>query len=175
MGIRPEHVYRFGVVSALERMGGYHDSEAARQLLFCTAAHESAGFSALYQVPAGPAIGLCQMEPATFLDIRDRFLAGDSPWKVAMRDCIRSICGTDRPEPDEMAGNLVLAFVFCRLKYYTVHRHLPAPWDVVAQAAYWKSYYNTELGCGRPEDYIRAWETYCLPTLLKVKDQRRED
>ena len=41
-----------------------------------------------------------------------------------------------------------------RLIYFRVPEELPANDDVIAQAKYWKKYYNTVLGSGTESGYI---------------------
>ena len=175
MGLRPLDVWRFGVVPAVEQLGPRFDSTAARVLLFGTAAKESGGFRHLYQYPAGPAVGLGQMEPLTFRDIVDRAIVGDAPWKVDARRALRMLSAKVRPEPLDLAGNMPLAFALVRLKYFLAPRWseaepLPPAWDPDAQGDYWKRYYNTPLGAGRPEEYVESWHIHCEPTLRELRE-----
>jgi hypothetical protein len=51
-----------------------------------------------------------------------------------------------------------LAVVMCRLHYF--HKRPPIPESLEAQAEYYKIYYNSMLGKGSPEKYIRDWNTF---------------
>lgn len=51
-----------------------------------------------------------------------------------------------------------LACLFARLHYMRVPE--PIPGCVAAQALYWKDHYNTRLGKGTSEQYIKAWLDY---------------
>lgn len=49
------------------------------------------------------------------------------------------------------------AAMMCRIHYRRVSEPLPAAGDLPAQAAYWKKWYNTELGAGTEAEYIEHW------------------
>ena len=45
-----------------------------------------------------------------------------------------------------------------RIKYWRVPKKLPVENDIEGMAKYWKDYYNTSLGKGTPEKFIKAYE-----------------
>lgn len=93
-----------------------------------------------------------QVEPATARDLIQRF-----------RVFAPSIRGYTLPGlsvTDQLPGNLYLGALFCRVKYRSCPGALPAWHDVEGQASYWKTYYNTAAGAGRPEDYVAAYEQF---------------
>ena len=45
-----------------------------------------------------------------------------------------------------------------RIHYLRVPEALPAADDVVGLAAYWKRYYNTELGAGTVEKFVESYQ-----------------
>jgi hypothetical protein len=91
------------------------------------------------------------MEPATHDDIWTNFLAYQP--KFAER-----LVGTGvKKSAEAMIGDLWYAAGMCRLHYYRVKEALPAAGDIAAQAAYWKKYYNTPLGKGTVDEYLRRW------------------
>jgi hypothetical protein len=47
----------------------------------------------------------------------------------------------------------------CRVHYYRVPAALPPAGDLAEQAAYWKRYYNTELGRGTVEHFLGTART----------------
>jgi hypothetical protein len=47
-----------------------------------------------------------------------------------------------------------------RIHYMRVPAALPKAGDVSGQANYWKQYYNTPLGKGKPQEYIEKWQHY---------------
>jgi hypothetical protein len=134
------------------------DSEAARQLLLGTAAHESGGFRYIDQVTAaglandqdGPAYGLFQMEAATHDDLWANFLRF-KPHHGVKVGMFRA------PEPDpvrQMRCNAAYAVAVARAQYYRAKPPLPAAGDLPALAAYWKQHWNTPLGKGTPEQWL---------------------
>lgn len=116
---------------------------AAGRLVLGTIAHESRRGTYLRQI-RGPALGIAQMEPATFVWLRDRFAS--------------RVHGLAFREAAELEWDLRLAIVTCRLRYLVVPTALPDGDDVWALARYWKRHYNTYLGAGRPEQFVAALE-----------------
>lgn len=55
------------------------------------------------------------------------------------------------------------AVLFARLHYLRVASSVPE--DLRGQAGYWKMYYNTRLGKGTIDGYIRNWQTLVEPHL----------
>ena len=145
--LSPDHVRKLVIRPALQAIGLW--SVDAESMVLGTAIQES-GLRALSQVPAGPARGLWQMERVTFGDLWGRFLDGHASLKPLVRNL--AIDGIDPFE--QMAGNMLLAAAMCRVKYFSVPAPLPPAGDIHAQAAYWKRWYNTPLGGGRPEQFV---------------------
>ncbi len=175
-GLDVRHVLEMAVRPALEVLGPQYATVAAEQLVLGTAVKES-NLIWLRQLGTGPAVGLWQMEPFTFRDIRDNFLSGTSTGKCALRRALASFSARMRHEPDELAWNLRLGAAYCRVRYmYAMHtvngvrvpEPLPAAWDVKAMASYWKRHYNTRLGKGKPEEFEHAWATTIAPVADKL-------
>lgn len=148
----------FVVAPALKAIGLW--SEAAERLVMGTAAHESEGFKWIDQTTAGPgpALGLWQIEPATYDDLVKNTLPG---LRDPLRSALRPIL--DPPPPAQrLWSDLRLGAVVCRLLYYRAPAALPSdPGDIGALAAYWKRYYNTMLGAGVPAVWIANFRRYC--------------
>jgi len=51
--------------------------------------------------------------------------------------------------------------LLCREHYRRVPVYIPD--DLVGQAQYWKTYYNTAAGKGTVDEYIVNWNRYCVP------------
>ena len=138
------------------------DSPAAELLMLGTAAQES-NFKFLEQISGGPGIGLFQMEPRTYHDIWDRFLATRPVWNARAREWSHnsSIPGTSRPIAAEMAWNLRYAAAMARIHYYRVPEALPVA-QPEAVARYWKRYYNTIHGSGSVEQFVKNLQKYVL-------------
>ena len=146
----PKQFERFVISLALSLLG--MDSPAARALLLGTAAQESHLGRYLRQVGGGPAMGVFQMEPATYHDIWRNFI--DNHPDIKQRLAAR---WPMEPAPEEMMTDLLLAAVMCRLHYRRVNAPLPQADDLAGLARYWKLHYNTPLGGGSTEEFVRNW------------------
>ncbi len=120
-------------------------SAAAVELLLGTAAQESQFGHYLRQLGSGPAIGVFQMEPATFRWLKERF---------------GKQYGFKGRQAEEMEWDIRLAILLARLRYRVVEAPLPKAGDLAAQAAYWKQWYNTPAGRGTVEEYEDNFRKY---------------
>lgn len=141
------------VVPSLNKIGLY--SDAAANLIVGTAAQESRG-EYLVQLGNGPALGFFQMEPATYHDIWDNYLAykKDLEAKVMHLASIESTSNAFPPDVSQLVSNLAFATAMCRIHYLRVPKKLPEANDIDGLANYWKKYYNTHLGAGTVEEFI---------------------
>lgn len=121
--------------------------EAAVELLMGTAMQESK-LQYIAQF-AGPALGICQMEPATF----DWLASWLNPRPELLAKVMAYSIGSN-PRATQLAGNLYLSFAMARIRYYVVPEALPAKGDAMAQARYYKQYYNTPAGAATVEQYL---------------------
>ena len=126
-------------------------SQEAEDLVAGTIAQESRMGHYIHQV-GGPALGICQMEPATHKDIWENFIS----YRKDLSERLNGIC-FDMSESD-MIWNLKYAVTMCRIHYYRKPGAIPL--DVEGQAEYWKRHYNTEQGKGTVEEYIDNYERY---------------
>lgn len=126
-------------------MGG----AAAVELMLGTAAQESR-FDYLQQID-GPALGLWQVEPATHDDIWENYLR----YRHELGNRLRALIGNyPQFSHKHLITNLAYACAIARLVYYRRPNALPPAGDLAGQAQYWKTFYNTHLGCGAVEDYV---------------------
>ena len=141
---------------ALDQLKLY--SVAAEELLVITCGQESVGGTYFMQndargFPRGPAMGIYQMEPATYLDLWNNFLAYHPMW-------------LDRLHPGETAhanvGRLVYdlkyATMIARLNYYRVKEALPQ--DLEGQFRYYKQWWNTPLGAATLPEIRRNYASF---------------
>lgn len=135
-------------------------SASAVELLLGTAATES-GFSHLVQMKGGPAVGIYQTEPHTFLDLQANYL--NSRRELAGR--VRSLMASVPAEREQLIGNLFFATAIARLVYWRSPVKLAAPGDVAGHARVWKQVYNTPLGAGRTDDFINAYQRLVAPNM----------
>ncbi len=145
--------FRDGIIRpALFTLGEPYDSEAAANLLLGTALVES-GLVYLRQHGQGPAIGFYQIEPSTFDDLGTNFLA----FRPDLRILLGAVAFPAMSRTAQLEGNLIFATAVARLIYWRAAPPLPAADDVPGLAAYWKTHYNTPLGAGTVEKFIRAY------------------
>ncbi|MFP4146571.1 MAG: hypothetical protein ACLFSI_02530 [Halorhodospira sp.] len=126
-------------------------SEPAEELLLGTIAQESAGGRYVAQVQ-GPALGICQMEPATHDDIWDHYLAYHDELAERLLDAVGA---AQLPSAERLAWDLRYAVAMARIHYLRVDE--PLPEDLEDQADYWKRHYNTDAGAGSAEAYIDSY------------------
>lgn len=131
-------------------------SDEAVELIAGTIAQESDMGEYLRQI-RGPALGICQMEPATHKDIYDNFLK----YRPCLREKLEQLCSDyNGAAAEEMVGNLYYSVAMCRVHYFRVPKKLPKVGDLKGQAAYWKRWYNTPLGHGTEGQYIKSFERH---------------
>ena len=119
-------------------------SESAVRLLCMIAAHESGGFRYVRQIK-GPALGLLQMEPATYKDVSDYGRRKGYLWK-------------DLPcDPKRMVFDFKFAVAMARIFFLRIPEPIPEPHNIPGLACYAKKYWNTEKGKATPDDYRNAW------------------
>ncbi len=134
-------------------------SEEAEDLLMGTAAQESHMGTYIKQLSDGPALGIYQMEPATYKDIWENYLK----YRGELVDDIFELCG-NLPVND-LIGNLYYATVMTRVHYLRVPEPLPSKDSITYTedlAHYWKNFYNTSLGKGTEKEFIDNYRKYVL-------------
>lgn len=126
----------------------------AVELLIGTASAESQ-LTFLKQLNSGPALGLYQMEPATYADIIKYVTRKGKQFYDDVVYCIYQELGYKMPRASNLIHDLRLATVFARLQYWRVPEPIPnAP---RLKAEYWKKYYNTPLGKGTVAHYLNSF------------------
>jgi len=131
----------------LERLG--MAGKNAENLVIGTGLTESK-FTYLKQLGSGPALGFYQCEPATYTDIR-RWLH-TRPERLS--DVLGVIERDELPPCEHLMHDIRLATVICRLHYWRKPGAIPS--TIEGQGEYWKKYYNTYLGKGTVDKYVRA-------------------
>lgn len=130
-------------------------SLAAENLVAGTACVESGCGYFLRQWPAGPALGIFQIEGATHDDIWENFLKH----RPRLHKVVRERVGV-APAPElkeRLISDLLYGAMMCRVFYLRVKVPLPAADNLPAMAAYWKKHYNTGLGKGTEQKFIEAY------------------
>lgn len=117
-----------------------------------TIAQESAMGKYLVQLGNGPALGICQMEPATHKDIWDNYLRYRQNIVKKLLDFT-----VDRTE-SELIWNLKYSVAMCRIHYLRVPEKIPN--NLEGWARYWKRSYNSHLGKGTEQEFIDNYQRY---------------
>lgn len=142
------------LIPSLQAMNSY--SPDAEELLVATMAHESLG-GTFFEQTNGPALGIYQMEPATYHDIWKNFLPMTSVLgHLVLGECKYSVI----PDPTEMIWNLRFATMMARVHYDRVMAPLPASNDINAIWDYYKSHYNSSMGAAQKNDFINHYNTF---------------
>lgn len=118
-------------------------SKDAEELLVFTCATESMGGTFLKQENDGPALGIYQMEPATYNDLWQNYLKNHQnlmSMLIHNFDCIMM------PDEKRLMYDLWFATAMARLHYARIKVPLPNADDVNAIWDYYKEFYNTYEG-----------------------------
>ncbi len=118
---------------------------SAVELLIMIAAHESGLFKYVQQVN-GPALGLFQMEPATYKEVREYMNRSSKRFEA--------IKGSS---PERMVIDVRYAVGMARIFLMRFPEALPCATDPQGMARYAKKYWNTEAGKATVSDYRDAY------------------
>lgn len=131
-------------------------SEASENLLLGTALTES-GLKWLKQKGSGPGLGLFQIEPRTHDNFWKNYLSRSS--KIELK--ARILWLTSRaPLYEQLVTNMAYATAMARIIYWRRTEPLPEASDLRGLAEYWKAHYNTHLGAGKVEHFVRKLRPY---------------
>ncbi len=142
------------IIPALEKIELY--SPEAVILMLGTACVESQCGEYLQQVPSGPALGIFQIEMATYEDLIKNYL----DFRPDLKARVMALYCEGMSTKQNLTCNLLFQAAVCRLIYLRVSEKIPN--DLVGMANYWKKYYNTSKGKGTPEKFIEAYERYIV-------------
>jgi len=131
------------------------NDDSAEELLLGTASQESHMGTYLKQLGGGPALGIFQMEPATFQDLWDNV--------INHREELREkVCDFEKYNfaSNSMVYNLKFACAMARVQYWRWPEKLPEPDDIEGLAKYWKKYYNSIEGKGTVAEFILNYKKF---------------
>lgn len=134
---------------------GLWSAEAA-ELLMATAAQESHLGEYRRQLGGGPALGIFQMESATFNDIWANYLK----YHPGIETEICRLASTQPPRPVEMVTNDGFAVAMARVHYLRAPGALPASTDLEGLWNYYYLHYNTPLGKATKEEFYANYKKY---------------
>ncbi len=141
---------------ALDALPGA-DSPQAEQLLTGTCAQET-HFEDVAQSGGGPALGLCQMEPATHQLIWVNFL---DPRPDLAQAVMSLLTDGHSPTPSALIPCPQYSAAMARCLYLSCPGAIPT--DLAGQAAYYKRFYNTIAGAATTDEYLANWERLVAP------------
>ena len=137
------------VLTKLEKETNIKKTPEAVNLIYETGMAES-GYRALVQSGGGPALSFFQIEPATAKDIFNNYVEYREPLVQAL-----ILFGIDPMDLNfSVKTNIAVAICMCRFHYRRVPSAIPKTKE--SRAKYWKKHYNTELGKGTTEHYLKA-------------------
>ena len=128
----------------------------AEELMVFTCAVESLGGTYLKQV-SGPALGIYQMEPATYNDIWQNYIKTKSSLFMSI---LSNFHLSFMPPEEILIYDLRVATAMTRLFYSRVKAPLPPATDPDAIWAYYKLYYNTLKGAAEKEESIKKYHDF---------------
>ena len=141
------------VENALKKVEGFYSPEMA-DLLFRTACHESLCGQHLVQVGGGPARGVYQMEGATHDDVWDTYINVFPALKKRIE-----AAGFRRDVRRLLETEYATIIGACKYRRF-VNKKRPLPAGLYEQAAFWKKFWNTNLGKGTIEKFINDVRRY---------------
>lgn len=142
------------IVPTLKDLNQY--SESAVELLLFTCAVESDGGKYLKQIE-GPALGIYQMEPATYNDIWQNYIKTRTELLLIL---LSSFSVYSMPDEDRLIYDLRFATVMARLHYSRIPLKLPEPSDTIGLWEYYKVHYNTLHGSATKLTSIQKYSDF---------------
>ena len=126
-------------------------SADATRLLLMTAATESGLGSYLLQLPNGPALGIYQMEPATYNDGWDIVLEFNKHKKYIT---LAAAEYEEKPSADRLIWDLRYATIMARMMYSRFPEKIPAHTDNQAMIDYYFQYWGPNPDKTTKEDAL---------------------
>lgn len=135
-------------------------SPEAENLLLAVCAQESHLGKYLVQ-DNGPALGIYQMEPATYEDIVINVICKSTRnwlYKIYTYFGRMELLGNT----EKLIYDLRYATLFARLQFWRYKAPIPAVEDLDGLFDYWKKYYNRNAEKGNKQQFIENYEKYVL-------------
>lgn len=141
------------IVEVCNTLGHGGPNNCAVDLMLETAAQETHCGQLRDSTPNGAGRGIFQIDPIAFNDIIQRTRSADATMVFNQFAVdIKTV------RHDALDHSPLLSAIFCRLFYKLIPEAIPA--TLAERAAYWKKYYNTELGAGSVGAYINNATLY---------------
>lgn len=114
----------------------------------------------------GPALGIFQMEPASYDDLVKNYLNRERNFPLKAR-ILAALFTEVLPSADALAWNMRLAVIMARLLYLRVPESLPSADDLPGMAAYYKRFYNTARGAATTQQFIANYTKWVAPIYME--------
>jgi len=131
-------------------------SKEAEELMVFTCAVESLGGTYIHQVN-GPALGIYQMEPATYNDIWQNYIYHNGPLTLRL---FANFDISSMPSESRLIYDLRYATAMTRLFYRRIKSPLPLSNNIDAIWDYYKQYYNTSKGAATKDESIKKYHDF---------------
>jgi len=142
-----DNIRKHIIIPALQAIESYSDDRL--DMVFVTGSAESL-YQHIRQIE-GPARGWFQMEQATHDDIWSNFLRqSDKQHLIKGLSWLSKRPGV----PHELEVNPWYAAAMCAIHYMRFPEPLPKTGNRMAQAVYWKKYYNSPEGKGTEGEFL---------------------
>ena len=120
--------------------------------------------SYLQQVGCGVALGIFQMEPATYSDLFDNYLRYHQDILQTLDQYFKTHQGNFELN---LKGNLIYQIVIARLQYRRFPEKIPSinpqyHQNSLPMACYYKKYWNTELGKATIAEVLFNYDKYAF-------------
>lgn len=122
--------------------------ENAVKLLLETCAAETLMGTYRNKIQYNYGLGLCQFDKIAFLNVQQKTSLTKKELIIKWFNI-----DIDKVEYRELAYSPLLSMIWCRLYYLLVPSVIPSTLE--GRAEYWKKYYNSVLGSGTVEEYIK--------------------
>jgi len=152
--IHPDHLREL-IEEVLKQHGLY--SKAAVELLMLTAAQESHCGRYLRQIK-GPALGIFQMEPATYHDLWKNYIF----YNYRIAEELNKYNVNSNNWRIHMIGNIPYQILIARVNYLRMPELLPDHNDLRGLARYYKKYWNTYLGAATIDEAMNNYYLYAV-------------
>ena len=163
MGTRGRNIIR----PTLKYLGDRYDTIGAEQILLGTAIQESGGFQWRRQreyinsKSTKGGFGYYQVEEATLNSLYNYGYR-----RNFVRTTVDKLRG-GMPKLKALQYNDEYVTAIARMKYFSRAGTIP-DYDIVGQAIYWKTQYNTAGGAGTVEQYLDRWKRYVNDDLYGI-------
>lgn len=133
-------------------------SQSAMNLMMGISAQETRLGVYLRQIGGGPGRGVFNMEIDTELDIWENYLA----FRPLFVSKLHKITGGSYLSEYALEGNIPYQIIMTRLHLWRVKEPLAEADDINGHARYWKKHFNTKIGKGTVEQFIKNYKLLVL-------------